>query len=244
MIDIKELKNVHKDYMSGLRYKDIEEKHKITHSELIYIIQKNKWKRKRVAINKGNKNAKGNKGGPGTPKGEKRALKTGEYETIFKDTLNEDEQYLYQQCEIRDKTDIILDEFRLLTIRERRMLMRIKKINDSNKDLTINNIRKRKKDTAYKSDDEIETITEAELTIEVIQRIEEALTRVQDAKRKCLETLHKMETDDRKLELELIRLEREVSKESNSFTENIKDDSFIEALNSSTESAWNDYEEK
>ena len=70
------------------------------------------------------------------------------------------------------------------------------------------------------------------------------MTKVQDAKRKCIDSLHKMETDDRKLELDLIRLEREISKEGSSDPENIKDDSFIKALDDSVESTWDDYDEE
>lgn len=64
------MNKIKKDYMSGLKYKDIQEKYNITNNQLIYLIQKNKWKRKnnRSEALKNNKNAKGNKGGPGSRK--------------------------------------------------------------------------------------------------------------------------------------------------------------------------------
>ena len=63
--------------MKGLKYKDIEGKYNITHSQLIYLIQKGKWKRKsnRSEVQKGNQNAKGNKGGNGPGQGNKNAVK-------------------------------------------------------------------------------------------------------------------------------------------------------------------------
>lgn len=74
----KEIKKIKKDYMAGVKYKEIQEKNNITNSQLIYLIQKNKWKRKsnRSEAMKNNKNSKGNKGGPGAEKGNKRALTT------------------------------------------------------------------------------------------------------------------------------------------------------------------------
>ena len=53
-------------------------KYTITQSELVYLIQKSKWKRKsnRSKVLKGNKNAVGNKGGPGAEQENKNALKT------------------------------------------------------------------------------------------------------------------------------------------------------------------------
>ncbi|WP_244188402.1 phage terminase small subunit-related protein [Paenibacillus kribbensis] len=45
----------------------------------------------------GNQNAKGNSGGPGGPFRNKKALKTGMYETIFLDTLEPNEQDTFNQ---------------------------------------------------------------------------------------------------------------------------------------------------
>lgn len=230
--------------MSGLKYKEIQEKYNITNSQLIYLIQKNKWKRKsnRSKVLKNNKRAKGNKGGPGAEKGNKRALTTGEYETILYDIMTDSEKILYDSLELQNKRECIEQEYKMLTIREYRILKRIKTIQDKEKDMNIERIVKRQ----YSSDtsEETETVTEAINVITPLQKLEDSLTKVQEAKRKCIDSLHKMETDDRKLELDLIRLEREVSKEGASDSENIKDDSFIKALDDSVESTWDDYEEE
>src|SRR5690606_24636193 len=63
----------------------------------------------------------------GPPKGNKNALKTGEYETIWLDTLDTEERELYNLI----NTDVlkqIEEELRLITIRERRMLQRREKL--------------------------------------------------------------------------------------------------------------------
>ena len=68
------------------------------------------------------------------------------------------------------------------------------------------------------------TSTEAENTVNIIQRFEEALTRVQEAKRRYLDSYHRMETDDRRFELDLIRLEMEAAREDSTNTEDLKDE--------------------
>lgn len=240
------IEQIKKDYMDGQKYKDIEIKHNITRSQLIWTIQSNKWKRKsnRSKIQKGNQNAKGNRGGKGTPKGEKRALKTGEYETIFDNVLTEEEKQIYNNYKIEDKKQILLEEFRILTIREKRMLTRIKKLQDTKKDMTISKLNKTDyKTTSSMEEDSITTHTEAESIIDAIQRIEDALTRVQEAKRRCLETLHKIEIDESKLDIELLKIEIETSRENLQNKEpEATDNSLIDALNLSAKEVWTNEE--
>lgn len=167
--------------MSGKTYKQIAQKHNVTYNEVIYLVKKNKWKRKSnlSKVKKGNQNAKGNRGGPGAEKGNTRALKTGEYETIYDDLLTDEEKAIMKQQEIYDKKYQIISEIKILSIRERRIMQKIKIINDG-KDLTI--IRMSKSASSYKGSGST-TTTEAESTINIVQRLEEALTRVQEAKR-------------------------------------------------------------
>lgn len=70
----------------------------------------------------GNQNAKGH-GGTG-PLGNKNALKTGEFETIFFNSLNSEEQDIVSNIEF-DKQKLLFQEIQLLTVREYRMLQRI-----------------------------------------------------------------------------------------------------------------------
>lgn len=141
-----------------------------------------------------------------------------------------------------NKKENILLELKILTIRERRMLKKIAELQEG-KELNIVRITKNNSQgVAYKTNG-TSTTTEAESTINITQKLEEALTRIQEAKRRYLDSYHKIENDNRKLELELIRLEMEAAKEDISNTEDIKDDSFIKALNESAEGVWNDYVE-
>ena len=240
----KKIEEIKEDYMLGLTYKEIEQKHSIKPNQLKWLIQKHKWKRKsnRKQAQKGNQNAKGNKGGTGAKAGNKNALTTGEYETILYDVLSEEEQSLYKKLEIQDKKNILQEEFKILTIRELRILKRIKELKDKNKDMNIERIIQRKYNSTIEK--ETETTTEAVNVITPLKKLEDALTRIQDQKRKCVDSLHKIENDDRRMELEIIRLEMEASKEDLSNNDNVKDDSFIKALQDSAESAWDDYEEE
>ena len=240
----KKIEEIKEDYMLGLTYKEIEQKHSIKPNQLKWLIQKHKWKRKsnRKQAQKGNQNAKGNKGGTGAKTGNKNALTTGEYETILYDVLSEEEQSLYKKLEIQDKKNVLQEEFKILTIRELRILKRIKELKDKNKDMNIEKIIQRKYSSTIEK--ETETTTEAVNIITPLQKLEDALTRIQDQKRKCVDSLHKIENDDRRMELEIIRLEMEASKEDLNNNDNVKDDSFIKALQDSAESAWDDYEEE
>ena len=123
-----------------------------------------------------------------------------------------------------------------------RIVKRIKELKDKNKDMNIEKIIQRKYSSTIEK--ETETTTEAVNVITPLQKLEDALTRIQDQKRKCVDSLHKIENDDRRMELEIIRLEMEASKEDLSNNDNVKDDSFIKALQDSAESAWDDYEEE
>lgn len=243
--DNNKISKIKKDYMSGKTYKQIAEKHGVTYNEVLYLVKKKQWKRDSnlSKVKKGNQNAKGNKGGPGAEKGNTRALKTGEYETIYDDLLTDEEKAIMKQQELYDKKYQIMSEIKILSIRERRILEKIKKMQDG-KEMSIVRMSKSSSNNVSYRDNGTLTTTEAESTLNIVQRLEEALTRVQEAKRRYIDSYHKIETDDRKLELDLIRLEMEAARDDSSNTEDMKDDSFIKALNDSTEGAWNDYTEE
>lgn len=192
---VEQIKN---DYLQGMKYNDIKQKYNITQAELRSIVYKYKLTRTKSKAQMGNKNALGNKGGTGAEIGNKNAVTTGEYENIYKDVLDEDELDLYENYQVDDVEQLLMEEYKILTIREKRMLKRIKKLNEQ-KDMTIDFIRKKN------SKSETETITEAEPTINLIQRIEEGLTRVQEAKRKCIESLNKInDGEDKTVNLNVV----------------------------------------
>lgn len=132
-----------------------------------------------------------------------------------------------------------MEELKLLTIREYRIMNRIKKIQESNKDMAIDSIMK----TQYslKVENNTDTTTVATNIINPLEKLENALTRIQEQKRKCIDSLHKIETDNRKLELEIIKLEIQIANNDDGTSENQDNDSFIKALEAKTEETWDDY---
>lgn len=154
---------------------------------------------------KGNKNALGNKGGG--PVGNKKAVKTGEYETIWFDCITEDERLLCAQINTDHKAQIE-EEITLLTLRERRMLERIQKIvaGMNEKERKVLQELQVVKEAVWIKDpftDEnksvilptpklvVTSVEEREYRkIDDILRIEEALTRIQDKKAKLLALCH------------------------------------------------------
>lgn len=183
------VENIKNDYLQGMKYNDIIDKYNITLPELRSIIRTNKLTRSRSEIKKGNTNSIGNKGGH-APEGNKNSVVTGEYENIYKDVLEHEELELYEKIKTDDREQLLIEEYKILTIREQRMLKRIQELKQRGKDMTINFIRNKK------SKSEVETVTDAEPTLNMIQRIEDGLTRVQEAKRKVLESLAKLNTNE------------------------------------------------
>ena len=183
------VENIKNDYLQGMKYNDIINKYNITLPELRSIIRTNKLTRSRSEIKKGNTNSIGNKGGH-APEGNKNSVVTGEYENIYKDVLEPEELELYEKIKTDDREQLLIEEYKILTIREQRMLKRIQELKQRGKDMTINFIRNKK------SKSEVETVTDAEPTLNMIQRIEDGLTRVQEAKRKVLESLAKLNTNE------------------------------------------------
>lgn len=244
MTNEKKLAKMEKDYKNGYTYKKLAKKYNFTYNQVTYFVKKFNWKRESnlsQALKK-NKNAKGNKGGPGAEKGNTRALKTGEYETLYNDLLTEEEKYILDQFKLDNPKEQILAEIKTLTIRERRMLARIKKLQEGKKMNPVRIISSKSKGIEYKVNGRT-TTTEVENVINTIQRLEEALTRIQEAKRRYIDSYHKMETDNKKLELDIIRLEIETAKDERLDDEDNTDDSFIKALENATENAWEDYKE-
>lgn len=223
------------DYMSGMKYKDIAEKYGVSINTVKSWQKRHKWKRegapktekgctqnKKAGAPKGNKNAKGhgapkgnqnalgNNGGP--PVGNKNAVTTGEFETIWLDCLTDDEQVMYEKIDT-DELVQIEQTIRLTTLRERRMLKRIQDLMNglSERARSIVLVNKTKKELIQVHDEKtgqmkvvntskpelaIQSIDETEYRkIDDILKLEEALTRIQDKKTKQLQLKHELELD-------------------------------------------------
>ena len=207
---LKKMENIKNDYLNGMTYKDIYKKHNITLSDLKKIIYKYNLTRNKSELYKGNQNAKKNKGGTGAANNNKNAVVTGEYEQIYEDVLTEAETKFYNNYTINDNDidNLLLDEYtreyKILTIREMRMLKRIKVLEEKNNDMMIGSIRKKN------SDGDTETVTEAEPVSKTIARIEDGLTRVQESKRKSRENMLKLGFSKKMLELKEKQIENDI----------------------------------
>lgn len=235
------------DYQSGMKYKDIAEKYGVTINTVKSWKTRYQWsknnkksvhtKSEKVCTQKGgqpgNKNAIGNKGGA-APKENKNAVKTGEFEALFFDALEEDEKQLVSMVQL-DKEKLLLQEIQLLTVRERRMLKRIEDIKQAAEDQTET---KAKGMTAvkFKSSTE-EDATEYTGALGQIQAVEDALTRVQARKQKAIDSLHRYGFDDARLELEMMKVELEALKRDPS-DQDIEDDGFMAAMNEGAAKIW------
>ena len=171
-------------------------------------MQKNK---RNVAKKKGgqpgNKNAEGH-GGTGPP-GNKNAVRTGEFETLFFDTLEPEERTLAEMIR-PDKEQLLLREIQLLAVRERRMLKRIQSLREleAQTGSEEDSVPCGMSVTEYTSGIEKGKQTELrkyEGILGQLQAIEDALTRVQARQQKAREMLHKFGYDDAKLELATIK---------------------------------------
>ena len=187
----------------------------------------------------GNKNAAGH-GGTGPP-GNKNAVKTGEFETLFFDTLNKEEKELLNAIPC-DKEQLLLQEIQLLTIRERRMLKRIELLKESNEfaDDTIAGMSVVKYTSVTEKGKKTE-LKEYHGILGQIQTIEDALTRVQARRQRAIEALHKFGYDDAHLELEAMRLEFEMLKQDGQ-TEEQEDDGFMDAMNAQAKETWEGFD--
>lgn len=205
----KKIENIKQDYLNGMKYNDIFKKYNITLSDLKKIINKYKLTRNKSELYKGNQNAKSNRGGHPAQKN-KNAVTTGEYERIYLDTLTEEEKKIYNSYTI-NQSDIdnllmneYISEYKDLMIRKTRMMKRIQDLESKEKDMTIGSIKK--KNTGGNT----ETTTEAEPTINIIQKIEDSITRVNESMRKSRENMIKLGFTKKSLELKEKQIENEL----------------------------------
>ncbi|MGM1023005.1 MAG: phage terminase small subunit-related protein [Bacillota bacterium] len=176
-----------------------------------------------------NQNAKGNSGGPGGPYRNKKALKTGMYETIFLDALEEDEQELFDQIDTSPLVQLN-EQLIMLSIQERRHMKRVKQLEagltDEEKKIK-QELHQRKDKVPYTSPKtgkqinlsvetegmkvtEITTVTTSKL--DKILKQEEALVKTRDKKLRVINLIASLQQEEEKLEIARERLELEKRK--------------------------------
>lgn len=157
----------------------------------------------------GNQNAKGNKGNSraSPPMGNKNALKTGEYETIFFDTLSDDEKDIYSSLD-DDPSFVLSEEIRLLKIRQLRMMKRIKEAESGLNDEEVDRLQQmRKIKTPIEKDgkkleikrevmQDVQVSRKTYRKIDDILSIEDALTRISNQLTKAIKQLNALATEE------------------------------------------------
>lgn len=202
----------------------------------------------------GNQNAKGNRGGSGGPYGNKKAVTTGEYETIWLDALEDDERDLVDLID----TDPILqadEAIMKFEIRERRMLLRIKRLTDGltererrvlyelkaiKEAMTVHDEKSGKTKTIPVTRTELVESEIEEKTfrqIDDIISLEEALTRVQDKKLKAIELKARLLDEEKRVRIEMLKHELMI-KRGGSEPDEVEDDGFIDALRGRAAEVW------
>ena len=121
----------------------------------------------------------------GAPLHNTNALKHGGYSAIFWDTLTEEEQAMIEEYH-SDEEMMMIDEIKLLTVRERRLMQIINSYKGDSKQLTVSTI------NTKKTSDKKETQTFVESNGNIVMRLENELTNVQSKKTKAIEMLNKL----------------------------------------------------
>ncbi len=253
-----------KDYMQGMKYKDIATKYGVSINTVKSWKQRYKWDRKRTHTEpekgahkkkkgctqfqpgnrasvghgppKGNKNALGNKGGHGGPPGNNRATKHGFFKRIFPD--DEETLAIVEEIQVKSPIEILWEQIviQYTAIARAQKLMFVKDQEDLTKVL------KRTKDSENMSEREWELQHAWDkhasfLTAQsrAIRTLEQLIARYE----KML--LGDLEAEEQQLRIE--KLKGEIAKLKNLEGEELEDDGFLEALQGSVKEVWADGEE-
>ena len=250
------------DYKKGMKYKEIAEKYEVSLSAVKSWAtrywkkegcnkskKKLQPKKKKVATRGapvGNQNAVGNLGG--APQQNKNAVKTGEFETIFFDSMDPEEKKIISMVQL-DKEQLLLQEIQLLTVRERRMLKRIDNLNHSggipiqeSEEISVPSGMTVVEYTSGIEKGNPTNLKKYQGVLGQIQSIEDALTRVQARRQRAIEALHRFGFDDARIELETMKFELEMLKQGGQ-DEKSGDDGFLDAMNTVAADVWGDSDE-
>ncbi|EME7082338.1 phage terminase small subunit [Enterococcus faecium] len=162
----------------------------------------------------GNQNAKGNKGNSraSPPVGNKNALKTGEYETIFYETLSDEEKDIYSNLN-NDPSFVLSEEIRLLKIRQLRMMKRIKEAESGLNDEEVDRLQQLRKikmpieKDGKKLEIKREVMQDVQISrktyrkIDDILSIEDSLTRISNQLSKAIKQMNELYITDYKTDL-------------------------------------------
>ncbi|OTN87549.1 phage terminase small subunit [Enterococcus faecium] len=162
----------------------------------------------------GNQNAKGNKGNSraSPPVGNKNALKTGEYETIFFETLSEEEKDIYSSLN-DDPSFVLSEEIRLLKIRQFRMMKRIQQAEAGLNDEEVERLQQLRKiktpieKNGKKLEIKHEVMKDVQISrkthrkIDDILSIEDSLTRISNQLAKAIKQMNELYMNEYRTDL-------------------------------------------
>jgi len=171
---------------------------------------------------KGNKNAIGNSGGEGGPIGNDKHLIHGGYSNAYWDTLNDEEKSIIDDMP-QDEETLLIDQIKLYTVRERRILQAIQKVKGQSGEQILDSVSSQETKRRFRDDSQKEQYyqmidekiasgerlpgesyqiyTNTENKQNVISRLEAELTKVQRAKNQAIDSLVKLNLERQKLEL-------------------------------------------
>lgn len=228
-----------KDWEKGMKRKDIAKKYGISENTVKSWISRH-WNKeagaskpkkkgapdksgsgaKKRGAPQGNQNAKG-KGNPAPP-GNTYALKHGGYSAVYWDTLDDEEKSLIEDMP-KDEETLLIDQIKMLSVRERRLLKIIEKVKQQQGDQVLSYVSRTESKRQFADDAEKELFEERQgekvakndilpgnpytLTTNTenknnqLLRLEAELTSVQNAKTRVLSTLSKMNIEKERLAL-------------------------------------------
>lgn len=169
----------------------------------------------------GNQNAIGNKGNSraSPPVGNKNALKTGEYETIFYETLSDEEKGIYSSLN-DDPSFVLSEEIRLLKIRQFRMMKRIQQAEAGLNDEEVERLQQLRKiktpieKNGKKLEIKREVMQDVQVTrktyrkIDNILSLEEALTRISNNLTKTIKLFNELELQAERTKIASIQVRK------------------------------------
>ncbi|HFM8673145.1 TPA: phage terminase small subunit, partial [Enterococcus faecium] len=146
------------------------------------------------------------------PKRNKNALKTGEYETIFFDTLTDNEKDIYSSLD-DDPSFVLSEEIRLLKIRQLRMMKRIKEAESGLNDEEVDRLQQmRKIKTPIEKDgkkleikrevmQDVQISRKTHRKIDDILSIEDSLTRISNQLAKAIKQMNELYMNEYRTDL-------------------------------------------
>ena len=190
-------KQAYEDYINGMKYADIAEKYDVSISAVKMWAARD-WKDKNKDKSKVTKDKKTTKSQPRSKGGQPcntNTVKHGAYSKIYDGVFDEDEKDLFETMEC-DPEKTYIDELKLYTIREFRLLQQIKVLNDGGDNLIMSATHSRKLEIVSKNQElsqtQTEVVADKVAKSDSLNKLEEVLTKIQAGKNKCASELAKI----------------------------------------------------